>query len=178
MTLNELLTDQLDFHWTHQLHPRLSGLTDEEYLWEPVPGSWSVRPSATGAVAIDWAWPEPVPAPMTTIAWRLAHVIVACLAMRSASHFGRPAVDYESFAYAGTAAEALRQLDAELCRWRDGVRSWDDAALLEPCGPAEGPFADYPRAALVLHIQRELIHHLAEVSLLRDLYAHTHPKES
>jgi hypothetical protein len=25
-------------------------------------------------------------------------------------------------------------------------------------------------AALVLHIHRELIHHLAEVSLLRDLY--------
>jgi len=25
---------------------------------------------------------------------------------------------------------------------------------------------------LVLHIHRELIHHLAEVSLLRDLYSH------
>ncbi len=27
-------------------------------------------------------------------------------------------------------------------------------------------------AALVLHIHRELIHHLAEIALLRDLYAH------
>ena len=27
-------------------------------------------------------------------------------------------------------------------------------------------------ADLVLHIHRELIHHLAEVCLLRDLYAH------
>ena len=27
-------------------------------------------------------------------------------------------------------------------------------------------------AALVLHINRELIHHGAEVALLRDLYAH------
>jgi hypothetical protein len=27
-------------------------------------------------------------------------------------------------------------------------------------------------AALVLHIHREAIHHLAEVALLRDLYAH------
>lgn len=187
MTWNELLRDQLDFHWEHQLQPRLRDLTDEEYLWEPVPGAWNVRPRdsstpptapGTGPFTIDFAWPEPVPAPVTTIAWRLAHVTVGCLAMRSASHFGRPTVAYESFAYAGTAAEALRQLDDELCLWRDGVRSWDDAALLEPCGPAEGPFADYPRAALVLHIQRELIHHLAEVSLLRDLYAHTHPKES
>ena len=29
-------------------------------------------------------------------------------------------------------------------------------------------------AALVLHINREMIHHLAEVALLRDLYAHRH----
>jgi len=41
-----------------------------------------------------------------------------------------------------------------------------------PCGPAEGPFADLPMAALILHIHREAIHHLAEVALLRDLYAH------
>lgn len=30
-------------------------------------------------------------------------------------------------------------------------------------------------AELVLHIHRELIHHLSEVCLLRDLYPHTHP---
>jgi hypothetical protein len=34
--------------------------------------------------------------------------------------------------------------------------------------PAEGGFADAPLAALVLHIHRELIHHVVEVSLLRD----------
>ena len=44
------------------------------------------------------------------------------------------------------------------------------ADLAAPCGPAEGPYADYPKAALVLHIHREVIHHGAEVSLLRDLY--------
>ena len=26
----ELLADQLDYHWEHQLRPRLAGLTDEE----------------------------------------------------------------------------------------------------------------------------------------------------
>lgn len=30
-------------------------------------------------------------------------------------------------------------------------------------------------ADLVLHIHRELIHHLSEVGLLRDLYLHTKP---
>jgi hypothetical protein len=30
-----------------------------------------------------------------------------------------------------------------------------------------------PMLALVLHINREVIHHGAEIALLRDLYAHT-----
>lgn len=50
-----------------------------------------------------------------------------------------------------------------------GVSKMDDEALVRPIGPAE-PFADAPFAALVLHIHREAIHHLAEVLLLRDLY--------
>ena len=42
--------------------------------------------------------------------------------------------------------------------------------LVRPCGPAEGPYADYPLAELVLHINREALHHGAEIALLRDLY--------
>ena len=42
------LVDQFDWHWTRHLRPRLDGLTDEEYLWEPVAGAWSVRPRAGG----------------------------------------------------------------------------------------------------------------------------------
>ncbi len=38
------LADQLSWHWEHQLRPRLEGLTDEEYFWEPAPDGWSVRP--------------------------------------------------------------------------------------------------------------------------------------
>ena len=36
---NRELVDQLDWHWNHHLRPRLDGLTDNEYLWEPVPGA-------------------------------------------------------------------------------------------------------------------------------------------
>ena len=60
---NDVLGDQLAWHWHHQLRPRLAGLTDDEYLWEPAPG-------------------------VTTIAWRLAHITDDCLAARTASHFG------------------------------------------------------------------------------------------
>jgi len=41
---NAELISQLDWHWQHQLRPRVDGLTDEEYFWEPVPGCWSIRP--------------------------------------------------------------------------------------------------------------------------------------
>jgi hypothetical protein len=179
---NALLRDQFEWHWEHQLRSRLAGLTDEEYFWEPVEGAWSVRPrgaattsmaAGAGDLTIDWVHPQPTPAPFTTIAWRLGHVIVGVLGMRNAAHFGRAPVDYASFVYAGTAAEALGQLDREVGLWLDGVRALGETGLGRPCGPAEGPFADAPLAALVLHIHRELIHHLAEVSLLRDLYSHS-----
>ena len=179
---NSLLRDQFEWHWENQLRSRLDGLSDEEYLWEPVAGAWSVRPRGTattpmaagdGAFTLDWAYPQPTPAPFTTIAWRLAHVIVGVLGMRSAAHFGRAPIDYETFPWAGTAAEALAQLDREVGTWLDGVRGLGEAGLTRPCGSAEGAFAEAPLAALVLHIHRELIHHLAEVSLLRDLYTHT-----
>lgn len=42
-----------------------------------------------------------------------------------------------------------------------------------PCGPGEGEWADHPMAELVLHINREVIHHISEVCLLRDLHLHT-----
>ncbi|GAA0949132.1 DinB family protein [Pseudonocardia zijingensis] len=181
-TWNHQLRDQLTWHWDHQLRKRLDGLTDDEYFREPVPGAWNVRPRGTGtapvqaggaAMTIDFAFPPPDPAPFTTIAWRLGHVIVGVLAMRNASHFGRPATDYQSFEYAATAAEALAQLDAEYATWTAGVESLGEEGLTRPCGPAEGPYADWPLSALVLHINREVIHHLAEVCLLRDLYLHT-----
>ena len=63
------------------------------------------------AASIDFEYPQPEPAPFTTIAWRLAHVIIGVLAMRNHSHFGGPPADYQSWAYATDAATALRQLD-------------------------------------------------------------------
>jgi hypothetical protein len=51
-----------------------------------------------------------------------------------------------------------------------GVRGLGADGLARPCGPAEGPWADEPMAALVLHINREMLHHGAEIALLRDLY--------
>ena len=178
---NAELLDQLDWHWRHQLRPRLDSLTDAEYFWEPAGGCWNVRrrgestapiAAGSGEYTIDFEMPEPEPAPITTIAWRLGHVIVGVLGIRNANHFGGPPMAYQDFAYAGTADEALGQLDDGYERWTDGVRGLGQDGLAAPCGPAEGPFAEQPIATLVLHISREVIHHGAEIALLRDLYAH------
>ena len=178
--LTEHLVEQLQWHWEGKLRPRLDGLSDAEYLWEPVPGCWNVRPRdpaatgqpGSGRYTVDFSFPEPVPPPVTTIAWRLAHIIVGVFGARVHSHFGGPPVSYEDFAYAGTADEGLSQLDESYARWITGVQAltWD--RLASAVGPAEGPFAASPMVDLVLHIHREAIHHGAEIALLRDLYAH------
>lgn len=175
------LADQLRWHWEQQLRPRLDGLSDDEYFWEPADGAWSVRRrgESTAAMAvgsgdftIDFAIPEPDPAPVTTIAWRLGHIVVGVFGVRVAGHFGGPAIDYQGHDYAGTAAEALAQLDEQYAAWMRGVDALTPEQLGEPCGPTEGGFAERPLATLVLHINREVIHHGAEIALLRDLYAH------
>jgi hypothetical protein len=122
---------------------------------------------------IDFEFPPPTPAPVTTIAWRLAHVIVGVLAMRAHSHFDGPPADYQTWNYAGDAATALRQLDSAYAEWMSGVQQLSTEDLAKPIGPAEGPWADKPMLDLVLHINREVIHHGAEIALLRDLYIHT-----
>src|SRR5439155_21377212 len=102
---NGQLVDQLDWHWQRQLRPRLDGLTDGEYFREPVPGCWSVRRRAesdpsvahgAGEYVIESAWPEPTPPPVTTIAWRLGHLVVGVFGQRNAAHFGGPPCDYDS----------------------------------------------------------------------------------
>ena len=185
--LPTVLLDQIELHVREHLRPRLDGLADEEYFYDPSGRgrAWTVHPrvadgeqpptsmqGGAGAMVIDFEFPEPDPAPLTTIAWRLGHILVALLAMRSHDHLGGPPADYMSWDYAATAEEALAQFDIEYERWISGVRAWSEEDLQVAVGEAEGPWAECSRATLVAHINRELIHHLAEISLLRDLWAH------
>lgn len=183
-----IVADQLSVHLEHHVRNRLTGLTDEEYLWQPAPG-WTLRARGdsppTGAravgdgpVTIDFApiglFPEPdapVP-PLTTIAWRMAHVTCGVFAERNATLFGGPELDYTTFPYTLSAAEAIEQLEEHGARWIAGVRSLTPEELMRPWAPGQPPFGDEPTLSLVMHIHREALHHLAEVCLLRDLYAH------
>ena len=166
---------QLEFHWAYTVRPRLRGLDDDEYFWEPVEGCWSVRPRPDGSFAIDAARPEPDPPPVTTIAWRLSHMLVVVLEMRIDRHFGHGTMSLQHAAWPGGAAEALDRLETAFQRWCTGLRGLGDAEFAAPVDATEPPQrAGRPFAALALHVNREIIHHHAEVALLRDLYR-SHP---
>jgi len=173
------LVDQLESHWLHQLRPRLDGLTDDEYFWQPIPDCWTISrrgasaaPMSLGAgdFTMDFGQPALGREPMTTIAWRLAHLIVG-FAETNGTHFGGPPAGPSSFPFAGTADTALRQLDETHDLWIEGVRTLGAAGLARPQGPTQPrEFADAPMAKLVLYTNVEVIHHGAEICLLRDLY--------
>jgi hypothetical protein len=174
-----IAVDQLGFYWDNHLWPRLQGLTDDEYFWEPVDRAWSVRRTADGVVALDGDGVRPPdPPPVTTIAWRVMHIAVGVFATRASTFFGdgtggdmfderhRPPLP-------GSAAAGLALLESSYQRWRDGLLSLDERAFLEPLGPRGSYFADQPMAALALHLNRETMHHGGEIGLLRDLYRAT-----
>ncbi|HEX4213064.1 MAG TPA: DinB family protein [Candidatus Dormibacteraeota bacterium] len=170
MDWTEQLLLQLDWYWTAMFRPRLEGMTDEEYLWEPVEGCWSIHRAEDGRMVMDGFWPPPDPPPVTTIAWRLGHISLEILAARVAFHFdgGREPTQAEMDLPA-SAGEAIARMEEHYDAWRDGIRGLDAEALAAPMGEP-GPFRDDPMAGLVLHNDREIFHHAAEVALLRDLY--------
>lgn len=160
---------------------RLGGLTDDEYRWEPAPGAWSIRPrgetASSGAYGagdwlLDYAEPEPEPAPVTTIAWRLGH-LYAGFALRWEWTFGRREKLYNDLAFAGTATDAVDRLWQMVDRWHEDVAALSDDQL-DTVGFGQFPRGldpHIPFVCIVWWMNRELIHHAAEVGLLRDLWA-------
>ena len=176
---NAELVDQLESHWQHQLRPRLDGLTEDEFRWQPVPGCWTISrrgessaPVSLGAgeFTMDYARPPHDREPVTTIAWRLSHLIDV-FGPPAVAHFDDPPAGHPAASYPGTAKEALRRLDEGHDAWVSDVRGLGAAGLARPQGGMAPPeYADAPLAKLILYTHMEVIHHGAEISLLRDLY--------
>ena len=124
--------------------------------------------------------PEGAPEPVTTIAWRLAHIAVGC-ASRASTFFGDGTVPAEADMFdprhrpaslPATADAALVYLHDSYAWWHDGIAGLGEAELLQPLGPRGGWFAEDSMAGLILHLNREVMHHGGEIGLLRDLYPH------
>jgi DinB superfamily len=158
-------------------------LSDEEYLWEPAPGAWSIRrrdqastPRAFGPG--EWVLdrgapePEPDPAPVTTTAWRLGH-LHSSFAGRWEWTFGQRRQQPELLVdFTPSAAVALERFWGPMDRWRDSVAAMTPEQLDTP------GFGQYPKGSdpevpfitVVWWTNLEFIHHMAEIALLRDLW--------
>ena len=149
---------------------RVDGLRDEEYFWEPVAGCWSVRVDSDGGATADW-YPNPSVAPVTTVAWRLWHLTDCYGAARNERWLcGSSGWDDDRTAPQPNAAAALAALEGASTWWHELLGSLTDEELATPLGPIAGPYADQDKAGFVLHQLDEMIHHGAEIGVLRDLY--------
>ncbi len=156
---------------------RVDGLSDEEYFWQPALGCWTIRQRDDGTWMADWPLPRPEPEPFTTIVWRLWHLIDMYGENRAPLWLDVPAqgtpigMDAPDGAPPATAAEAVALLERAHDRWDAHLSLARNERLDEPVGAVAGPeYADRTRAAYVLHMLDEFIHHGAEIAQLRDLW--------
>ena len=107
------------------------------------------------------------------------HIGVGCFAVRASTFFGDGSVPDDASMFdprhvpadlPSTADAGLAFLDHWYSRWHDGIRGLDDAGLAKPLGPKGGQYADDTMLGLITHLNREVMHHGAEICLLRDLY--------
>ena len=159
-------------------------MTDDEYLWEPVPACWSVRRRSDGPgpratlLTGDGEWgrdaapaPHPQPAPFTTIAWRLSH-LSEMLALRADHTIGSHTLTRDDYRTSGGCAAAIAAFEADARAWREALLSADDA-VLDSVGRSTYPHGSDPEDPFietVWWVNQELLHHGAEIALMRDLY--------
>jgi DinB superfamily len=163
------LVTAFDYVWD-RFRSRVNGLTDDEYFWQPVPDCWTIRPDSTGRWVMDGASMGPDadldPMPVTTIAWRIGHLAGSAVAGFTQRLFGGDAPG-ELPRYA---SEVPDYLDACYGPWRAAIGGLSSEQWGELLGPAWGPYATATKFDLSVHVFDEVVHHAAEVGLLRDLY--------
>lgn len=168
--VSAVILDSMD-HMFEQLTARLEGLTTDEYLWEPVAGMWSVRVGDDGSPTVDGAGERDVdPPPVTTIAWRLWHIAMDCFDDYT-RRFEGDATDAPAV-WTTDADEAVAILADKWTNYRNVIaeRDWWDQL-----GDSWGPWSHHSLADMAMHAGNELVHHAAEIGLLRDLHRASFP---
>ncbi|NNC79822.1 MAG: DinB family protein [Acidimicrobiales bacterium] len=170
LSVRDSIITGFDVDWD-QLTTRLDGLTDDEFVWCPVnTPSWSVVEGSDGVARAELEKPDPTPPPFTTIGWRMWHLGPDCLDSYSSRLWGTNGSGIEDQTWTLNADEARNLVDRSFQNFRTGIATSSADELMTPIGEAFGPYAQANRIDLAIHARRELIHHGAEIALLRDLY--------
>jgi hypothetical protein len=152
-----------------RLEERCAGLTDREYLWAPVADAWTIKPDPErpGRWTYDYDFAPPPPAPITSISWRIVHLI-ANNEIYWEYAFGAGERTFPDLEVPWAAQRAMDLWRAS----REPVTNWlgtaTDDGLLEPRPSHLGEMKTAGEVVRIL--LDEQTHHGAEIALLRDLY--------
>ncbi len=161
-----LLSQQLEA--AHRMvREALDGMTEAEFWWEPAPGCWTVRRQANGRWAADYAEPDPVPAPLSTIAWRLVH-IGECKIMYHEYAFGPGRLTWPEIDSAHTVEGAIEQVEHGHALLSEALEGLTDDDLDRPRATNWGE--QWPTWKIFWTMIHHDIHHGAEIGTLRDLF--------
>lgn len=152
----------------HDMRQRLQGLADDEFFWEPISGSWTIFRTEDGRWDHHYEEPDPVPAPFTTIAWRLTHLAM-CKVMYHEHAFGPGILTWRTIETPGTVVDAISMLDAGHALLTQDLAEVDEADLERPVRTNWGEL--WPVWRIFWTMVQHDAHHGGEIGALRDLYA-------
>jgi hypothetical protein len=167
------MTSELEtLRWQYGLTWRLAevhlpALTDDACLWEPAPGSWTVRKGADGLWRPDWSDTEPEPPPTVTIGWLSWHLIWWWSSVLAAAR-NEPRVVRESVIWPGGADAVVRRLQGLHDDW-SGVLNGLAVEDLER--PIDYPWPQpRPLRLALAWANSELMKNVAEIGSVRLLF--------
>jgi hypothetical protein len=196
----ETLLEMMLFIEMFTLHRAWNELTDDELMWEPADGSWSVRPTmesrtptpfVTGSLAADFdvtvveaAAAGDAVEPLTSIAWLFWHVgsqpgraaELDFLGGAQTAESGWTSPYIASHPMFTNAVDAVATMRAGWLALNTALRSATDEQLERPTrfwGYGE-PGAMGTGAQIVGSVLNEVSHHGTQIGVLRDLYRLTH----
>jgi len=151
-----------------ELSSGLDGLTDEEFFWEPVRDCWTVYRDETGRWTYHYEEPDPVPAPFTTIGWRLAHVAL-CKVIYHEWAFGPRELNFMNIDNPRDVATSVEMLErGHDLLTQDLFALTDDAELGRSVLTNWGE--EWPAWRIFWTMVDHDARHGAEIRLLRDLH--------
>ncbi len=151
----------------------LEDVAHDDCFWEPATPCWSVRRReqaaagwGTGAWVCEDTWPPPDPLPITSIAWRMAHLAAWTDIYRNWT-FEDQTLGLRQFDVPGNRDGLADWIYSAQDLFASFVDALDDGDLAKLRPAHYGPHLPIHR--LVSGIAVEHIHHGAEIGLLRDL---------